>query len=185
MSIVFTTGTKIGFFGEYIYLCQDINLCEVKKIGLLILAFLLLSLGGCRKYEQIQVLSGEVESLNMNGLRSVNLIMRVEVSNTAGKIVLEDVSGVLKHFGKVLGNVSLAPFELHPRTTEKYLVEARIVLDRGVSLKDLMGLTNPRAMIGCTVDISVKGKASGVKVKKEYKDIPLKKLLEDHNNEKI
>lgn len=185
MVIVFTMNAKIGFFGEYIYLCQDINLCEVKRIGIFLLAVLLLSIAGCRKYEQIRILSGEVESLKMNGLRSADVILKVEVANPAGRIVLEDVKGTLKYFGKVLGKVSLAPFELRPRSTEEYLVEVRVSLDRGVGLMELMNMMNADRLMECKVDISAKGKSAGVKIKREYKDIPLKKLLEDHNDEKI
>ena len=145
----------------------------------------LLSLTGCRKYEQIQILSGKVESLKMNGLRTAELVLKVEVSNPAGKVSVEDVNGRVKHSGKVIGNVSLAPLRLHPRTTGEYRVDAKVTLERGVSLMDLMNLMDVRRLKECTVDISAKGKAAGVKVKKEYKDIPLKKLLEDHSNEKI
>ena len=103
MCFVFTTDAKIGFFGEYIYLCQDINLRNVKRIGIFLLSFLLLVSGGCRKYEQIRIVSGKVESLNMSGFRSADIVLKVEVSNPAGKVVLEEASGVVKHFGKVLG----------------------------------------------------------------------------------
>ena len=185
MSAIFTTGAKIGFFGEYIYLCQDINLRNVKRIGIFLLSFLLLVSGGCRKYEQIRIVSGKVESLNMSGFRSADIVLKVEVSNPAGKVVLEEASGVVKHFGKVLGRVSLAPLELRARWTGEYRVEAKITLDKGVSFMDMMSMMDVRRLRECTVDISAKGKASGVKVKKQYDDIPLKKLLEDHNNEKI
>ena len=130
-------------------------------------------------------MSGRVESLTMNGLRTADVVMEVEVSNPAGKVVIEEVTGTVKRFGKVLGNVSLAPLQLLPRTTREYRVDARITLGRGVSFMDVMGLTDMRRLQECTVDVSAKGKAAGVKIKKEYKDIPLKKLLEDHDNEKI
>ena len=146
---------------------------------------LLLALTGCRKYEQVQIVSGELESLKMNGLRSVDVVLCVVVSNPAGKIVLEEVCGTVKCFGKVLGNVSLAPLQLHARTAAEYKVEATLTLSQGVGLMEMMSLMNGGRLKECTVDIIARGKASGVRVKKEYKDIPLKKLLEDHNNEKI
>ena len=183
--MVFTTGAKIGFFGEYIYLCQDINECKMKRTSLLMLFFLLLFQTACHKYEQIQIVSGKVESLNMNGLRSVDLKMEVGVSNPAGRIVFEEVNGTLKHFGKVLGNVSLAPFELCPKTVREYSIDAKIVLDKGMTFVELMSFTDVKKIKECTIDISAKGKASGVKIKKEYKNIPLKKLLEDPDNDKI
>ena len=123
--------------------------------------------------------------MNMRGFRSVDIVLSVEVSNPAGKVALEDVTGVLKHFGKVIGNVTLAPLELRPRTVGQYKVEARVELAGNVGLRDLMKLMDVRTLNELTIDVSAVGKVSGIKMKKAYKDIPLKKLLEDHNNEKV
>ena len=140
---------------------------------------------GCKKYEQIKIHSGKVESLNMNGLRSADLILSVKVENPAGKLILEDVRGTLKHSGKIIGDVTLAPLTLSARTVADYKVSATIELDKGISLIELMGLMDVRKLKECTVDVSAKGKASGIRMKREFKDIPVKKLLEGNYYEKI
>ncbi len=189
MCFVFTTDAKIGFFGEYIYLCQDINLYKVRKTSILllvsVLTFLLMSLSGCGRYEQIRVVSGKVESLNINGFKTVDIVLSLRVDNPAGKVVLQDVHGSLKHFGKVLGRVTLTPLALHARTVADYRVEACVTLESGIGIRDIMGLMDVRKLQECAFDLSVTGKASGVKIKKEYKDIPLKKLLEERHNDKV
>ena len=161
----------------------------MKRIGgflrIIVLAILVINMSGCRKYEQIQILYGKVESLNMSGLRSADLIIDVGLSNPAGKIIINDAVGTLKHFGKVIGNVTLAPLTLDARTSTSYKVEARVELAKTMGIMEIMRFADIRRLEECTVDVSLKGKASGIKLKKEYKDIPLKKLLEEYNNEKI
>lgn len=158
-----------------------------KSIILLVslLSFILLTVPGCKKYEQIKIVSGKVESFTMNGLRSADIIISVDIENPAGKIILEEVNGTLKHSGKILGNVTLAPMTLAARSTATHKVTARMEIDKGVGLMYLMSFMNGGKLNECTVDIYAKGKAAGVKAKREYKDIPVKKLLEGYNHEKI
>ena len=144
-----------------------------------LLVFAILSLTGCHKYEQIRVISGELESVAMNGFKSIDVSLSVQVDNPAGKVVVQTAEGTLKHFGKVIGKVDLAPVELTPRSVAKYSVAAHVELAPGLGLKDIMGLANPRKMEELVVDVSVAVKASGVKMKRNINDIPLKKLLDN------
>jgi hypothetical protein len=142
-------------------------------------AFVLSIVTGCHKYEDIRILSGAIESVNMQGFKAADIQLQLEVENPAGKVIVEEASGTLKHFGKVIGMVVLAPVELAPRSTAKYPVTAHMELASGLGLKDIMSLADPKKMGELVVDVSVTGKASGVKVKRNINDIPLKKLLEN------
>lgn len=161
----------------------------MKRKGLIILvamlALVLSSVTGCRKYEQIRVTSGKIASLNMNGLRSIDLTLLVGIDNPAGKVTVKEAEGTLRHFGKIIGKVTLAPLSLMPRTHAEYNVEAQVELAGGLGLKELMRLTDPESWDEYMVDLTFSGKASGVAVKKNIKDIPLKKLLESKRNEKV
>ena len=161
----------------------------MKKKGLLlliaVLSFALVTVSGCKNYEKVRVVSGKVESLNMNGLRSADIVMSVTVDNPAGKIIVEEITGTLKHSGKVLGNVTLAPLTLKARSLSEYEVNATVELEKGIGLMYLMNFMDIRKLKECTVDFVAKGKASGIRVKREYKDIPVKKFLEEHHYEKI
>ena len=161
----------------------------MKRKGLIILvamlALVLSSVTGCRKYEQIRVTSGKIASLNMNGLRSIDLTLLVGIDNPAGKVTVKEAEGTLRHFGKIIGKVTLAPLSLMPRTHAEYNVEAQVELAGGLGLKELMRLTDPERCDEYMVDLTFSGKASGVAVKKNIKDIPLKKLLENKRNEKV
>lgn len=143
-----------------------------------LLTIIMMSFTGCRKYEQIKFTSVAVKSVGMNGLRSVKLDISLGVDNPAGKVVVNNAVGTLKHFGKVIGSVSLAPLTLMPRTQSEYSVQANVELAEGIGIIEAMQFASPAKLNECTVDVSVSGKASGVALKREYKDIPLKKLLE-------
>lgn len=145
----------------------------------------LMTFTGCKKYTEVKVLSVKVESVNMKGLRAGEAVLSVRVDNPAGKMTLEELNGVVKHSGKVLGNIALDPVTLKPRRTDDYSMNVRFELDKGVGVMYMLTFTDIRKLKECTIDLSARGKAAGVKVKREYKDIPVKNLLEEYYNEKI
>ena len=145
----------------------------------------LMTFTGCKKYTEVKVLSVKVESVNMKGLHAGEAVLSVRVDNPAGKMTLEELNGVVKHSGKVLGNIALDPVTLKPRQTDDYSMNVRFELDKGVGVIYMLTFTDIRKLKECTIDLSARGKAAGVKVKREYKDIPVKNLLEEYYNEKI
>lgn len=145
----------------------------------------LMTFTGCRKYMDVRIVSVKVESVNMKGLRAGEAVLSVRVDNPAGKMTLEELDGVVKHSGKVLGNIALDPVTLKPRQTDDYSMNVRFELDKGVGVMYMLTFTDIRKLKECTIDLSARGKAAGVKVKREYKDIPVKNLLEEYYNEKI
>jgi len=178
---------KIGFFGEYIYLCETISVMIVKRTNvLLLISLLILSvMTGCGKYDRIRVVPGKVVSVAFNGLRGFDISTEVKVDNPAGKIIFDEIEGDLKCFGKIVGRLRLDPFVLTPRSVEKYGLKANVSIADGVGLMEVMSLMDMKTLDKCTLDLNVKGKAGGVKVNRKFRDIPLKKLLESKENEKI
>ena len=168
---------------------MDIKVYKVKRKSLFILTavlvFVLSSLTGCRKYERISITSGEIESVEMDGMKAMNVILRLEIENPAGKVIVESAEGVVKHFGKVIGKVTLAPMALLPRRTAEYHVNAHLELASGLRLMEILSLAAPGKIEEMVVDLSFVGKAGGVIVRKKIDDVPLKKLLEKTVNEKI
>ena len=161
----------------------------MKRIGVLLLTsvlmLVLMTFTGCKKYTEVKVLSVKVESVNINVLRAGEAVLSVRVDNPAGKMTLEELNGVVKHSGKVLGNIALDPVTLKPRQTDDYSMNVRFELDKGVGVMYMLTFTDIRKLKECTIDLSARGKVAGVKVKREYKDIPVKNLLEEYYNEKI
>ena len=135
-------------------------------------------LTGCGRYKQIQVTGGKIESVSMVGLRTINLALSVGVDNPAGKLDAREISGQLTYFGKVIGKVTLDPFIVNPKTSHDHRLSARIDLSPEVGFRELMTFMDVNKLYDCTVDMYIKGFIAGVVVKKNIKEIPLKKLLE-------
>ncbi len=135
-------------------------------------------LTGCGKYKDIQITGGKIEAISMVGLRAINMTLSVGMDNPAGKLDVREVSGQLTHFGKVIGKVTLDPFIVNPKTSHDHRLSARIDLSPEVGFRELMTFMDVNKLYDCTVDMYVKGFVAGVAVKKNIKEIPLKKLLE-------
>ena len=135
-------------------------------------------LTGCANYKHIRVTGGKIETISMVGLRAINMTLSVGIDNPAGKLDVREVSGQLTHFGKVIGKVTLDPFIVNPKTSHDHRLSARIDLSPEVGFRELMTFMDVNKLYDCTVDMYVKGFVAGVAVKKNIKEIPLKKLLE-------
>ena len=156
------------------------------KIVVLALVSAVFMLAGCQKIKDIRVTSVKIISLNIRGLSGAEIILEVGVDNPAQQISLSEIEGELKHSGKVLGRVAVAPILLKPKSQEKYNVEATVRIAEGASLRDMMMFADVRRLGECTVDVSALAKIKGGGKKKiAVKDIPMKELLERVSNEKI
>ena len=143
-------------------------------------------LAGCQKIKDIRVTSTEIVSLNIRGLSGAEIVLRVGVDNPAQQISLTEIEGELKHSGKVLGRMAVAPVVLKPKTQEKYDIEAIVRIAEGASLRDLMMFTDLRKLGECTLDVTALAKIKGgAKKRLALNEIPLKELLEKVSNEKI
>lgn len=162
---------------------------------ILLMTFAMLALTGCNKYKDIKVTSSKVESFKLDGMRAADLVIALGVDNPAGKLQILELTGHLKHSGKIIGNVAVDPVVLAPREDAIYHLDMRFSLPQGFGIKDLLSfikvkdvltliktqnflsLINPNVLEEITVDVHAVGKAYGIKVKRSYKDIPLNKLL--------
>ena len=152
----------------------------MKKFStLFVIVCLMLSvLTGCDQKRQIEITGGNIESVSMSGMRTVNLGMMVSINNPYGKLEIREADGVLMHFGKVIGKMTLDPFVVNRKTEEEYHVKANFTLEETMGLRQIMQFVNVNVLNECTVDIHVKARLGGVQVRKRYKDIPMKELFE-------
>lgn len=161
---------------------------ENRRFKIVVLALLtaLFLLSGCQKIKDIRVTSTKITSLSISGLRGADIALEIGVDNPAQQISLSEIEGELKHSGKVLGRVAVAPVVLKPKTQETYHIDAKVSIAEGATLRDLMMFTDFKKLAECTVDMSAVAKLKGAGKKKvALKDIPMKELLERVSNEKI
>ena len=155
---------------------------NVKKIiGRLALALLcaaVMCLTGCGDVRDIKVTSVNIENISLNGFRGANVDLAVGIDNPAFRVELSEIEGALKLSGKVLGRMTMAPFVLHARSTEIYHLKTAVNIEQGVTLRELMALTDIETLDRCTVDVSVRATLKGGITKVlRFNDIPLTDLL--------
>ena len=135
-------------------------------------------LTGCNKNRQLEITGGNIESVSMSGMRTVNLGMMVSINNPYGKLEIREADGVLMHFGKVIGKMTLDPFVVNKKTEEEYHVKANFTLEETMGLRQIMQFVNINVLNECTVDFHVKARLGGIQVQKKYKNISMKELFE-------
>lgn len=144
-----------------------------------LLVVMMLGLSGCAKYKQIRPVSAGIENVMPSGLRSVVLMVAVEIDNPAGQLTLSDLSGVISRSGKVFGRVAIDPFMIKARALEKYHLRAVVTLDEGVSLLEMMTLLKGNVVEECVVDLYAKvSLKNGLSRKMAYEGLPLKKFYQ-------
>lgn len=144
-----------------------------------LLVVMMLGLSGCAKYKQIRPVSAGIENVMPSGLRSVVLMVAVEIDNPAGQLTLSDLSGVISRSGKVFGRVAIDPFMIKARALEKYHLRAVVTLDEGVSLLEMMTLLKGNVIEECVVDLYAKvSLKNGLSRKMAYEGLPLKKFYQ-------
>lgn len=150
----------------------------VQKLSFALLCAVTLCLTGCGDIRDLEVTSVQIESITPNGLRGVNVGLAVGIDNPAFQVGLSEIEGSLKLSGKVLGRMTMAPFVLRARSAEIYHLEASLSIEQGVTLMEILSLTDMETLNKCMVDVSVKATLKGgVSKLLNFNDIPLTDLL--------
>ena len=155
------------------------------KLLIITLSLMLPMLTGCKKIKDIRVTSVKLEAISPEGLKGLNVFLAVGIDNPAFQIGLEDIHGTLKHSGKVLGRMAMDPIVVQARSAEIYHVKAFLSIGEDDTLRDLIMLTDMEKLMECMIDVSaIPRLRSGLGAPITIKNIPLKKLLEDTDDEK-
>ena len=150
----------------------------IERLALALLCAAMISLTGCGDVRDIKVTSLDIENISLNGFRGADVYLAVGVDNPAFHVELSEIEGSLKLSGKVLGRMAMAPFILHARSKEIYHLKTSVNIEQGVTLKELMALTDMETLNRCTVDVSVRATLKGGASKVlRFNDIPITKLL--------
>ncbi len=150
----------------------------LERLALALLWAAVMCLTGCGDVRDIKVTSVEIENISLNGFRGANVDLAVGVDNPAFHVELSDIEGSLKLSGKVLGRMAMDPFVLHARSTEIYHLKTVVSIEQGVTLRELVALTDMQTLNSCTVDVSVRATLkNGVSKVLRFNDIPMTQLL--------
>ena len=116
-----------------------INILKGKSLLAAVLMAVLM-LQGCARFRDIRIVSCGVESVSMQGLRSVEAILSVGVDNPAAALELSAIEGTLNMGDDVLGTFSAGNFSIDRKTVSECQVPVSFTLDRQVSLLSLLPL---------------------------------------------
>ena len=155
------------------------------RLLVIILSFVVLMFSGCKNVKDIRVVSAEIEKIALQGFTGLEVHVAVGIDNPAMQIGLEDIQGSIKHSGKVLGRMTVAPFTLKAKSAEIYHLKARLSIGEDATLRDLMKFTDIARLEECMIDVTATPRLkNGLGAPIKLHDIPLKKLLESTQNEK-
>ena len=95
------------------------------------------------------------------------------------QIALSDIFAEVMLNGKVVGNLSLAPFVMEAKSDNVYDMNALIALNKGFSIINLLPmLKDPEALKNAYVNVKVKATLkNGLSKNLEWNEIPLEELL--------
>lgn len=146
---------------------------------LLLVSTAILSLASCGKISEIRPTSFELESIAPKGLYSVAADFKLGIHNPAMQIALSDIFAEVMLDGKVVGNLSLAPFVMEAKSDNVYDMNALVALNKGFSIINLLPmLKDPEALKNAYINVKVKATLkSGLSKNLEWNEIPVEELL--------
>lgn len=149
-----------------------------RRTALAALLGVLLLMQGCARLKQIRIVSCEVESVSLHGMRGVSAVLSVGVDNPAAALEMSDIEGTMYVGNDVLGRFSAGELQIAGRSVSENRVPVDFTLDRSVSFMEIVSLLRDMDLDMVTMDISFRAKVKGgVSKKMEFGRIPASRLI--------
>lgn len=154
----------------------------VKRISyrlLLLVCVAIMSLVSCNKIREIRPTSFELVSVSPKGFYSADVDFRLGIHNPALQIGFSDIFAEVVLNGKVIGNVSVAPFVMEAKSDKVYDMNALLALNKGTSVLNLIPLLkNPDAMKNAHINLRVRATLkNGISKELVWNEVPVEKLI--------
>lgn len=150
---------------------------EMKNtIKYLLLALLAFTLASCMKEDDVKVTSYKLESVSPNGLRSVDICVRLTIDNSVSKIKVLYLDGVIKRDGEPFANVEVPPFEIMGHAQKAYDIKGTASLVDGVSVLKLLSLTQNPNLEDFSIDFEIRARKGLFTKTFRQADIPASQL---------
>lgn len=154
----------------------------VKRISyrlLLLVCVVIMSLVSCNKIREIRPTSFELVSVSPKGFYSADVDFKLGIHNPALQIGFSDIFAEVVLNGKVIGNVSVAPFVMEAKSDKVYDMNALLALNKGTSVLNLIPLLkNPDAMKNAHINLRVRATLkNGISKELVWNEVPVEKLI--------
>ncbi len=148
------------------------------KVILLVCSAVLI-LAGCGNVKDIRPTSFHVESVAPKGLYAAEIDFKLGIHNPSLQVTLSDIFAEVTVYGKVIGNVSVAPFVMEAKSDKIYDMKALVALNKGSSILNLIPLLkDPEALKNSFVNVRVKASLKGGLSKElKWDGLPVEKLM--------
>ena len=138
-----------------------------------------MSLVSCNKIREIRPTSFELVSVSPKGFYSADVDFKLGIHNPALQIGFSDIFAEVVLNGKVIGNVSVAPFVMEAKSDKVYDMNALLALNKGTSVLNLIPLLkNPDAMKYAHINLRVRATLkNGISKELVWNEVPVEKLI--------
>ena len=138
----------------------------LRKIGVVLaLVASLLAVSGCAvtKIRDIRLTSVGVKYIVPTSSRSLDAVLLLGIDNPSISFTAQDVSGVVKQYGRELGKFTAGQLPVQGRSVQVYELPCTVALSEKVSLLDLLAIAAHRSMQGLTADVKLRVSLKGGK----------------------
>ena len=138
----------------------------LRKIGVVVaLLACLLAVSGCAvtKVRDIRITSVGVKYIIPTSSRSLDAVLLLGIDNPSISFTAQDVSGVVKQYGRELGKFTAGQLPVQGKSVQVYELPCTVALSEKVSLLDLLAIAAHRSMEGLTADVKLRVSLKGGK----------------------
>ncbi len=138
----------------------------LRKIGVfLALVASLMAVSGCAvtKMREIRITNVGVKYIVPTSSRSLDAVLLLGIDNPSISFTAQDVSGVVKQYGRELGKFTAGQLPVQAKSLQVYELPCTVALSEKVSLLDLLAIAAHRSMEGLTADVKLRVSLKGGK----------------------
>ena len=138
----------------------------LRKIGVfLALVAGLLAVSGCAvtKIRDIRLTNVGVKYIVPTSSRTLDAVLLLGIDNPSISFTAQDVSGVVKQYGRELGKFTAGQLPVQAKSVQVYELPCTVALSEKVSLLDLLAIAAHRSMEGLTADVKLRVSLKGGK----------------------
>ena len=138
----------------------------LRKIGVfLALVASLLAVSGCAvtKIRDIRLTNVGVKYIVPTSSRTLDAVLLLGIDNPSISFTAQDVSGVVKQYGRELGKFTAGQLPVQAKSVQVYELPCTVALSEKVSLLDLLAIAAHRSMEGLTADVKLRVSLKGGK----------------------
>lgn len=138
----------------------------LRKIGVLLaLVASLMAVSGCAvtKMREIRLTNVGVKYIVPTSSRSLDAVLLLGIDNPSISFTAQDVSGVVKQYGRELGKFTAGQLPVQAKSVQVYELPCTVALSEKVSLLDLLAIAAHRSMEGMTADVKLRVSLKGGK----------------------